>query len=104
MFLIDVAEFNKQLNANVRGFFRTIGGKVVPVKSHSRRYVMATRQALKDLQRLGGKTMKEHSYLINKHGMVSDIVNGSDTGVRPLEVIPHIKQNMENPKALEKVL
>lgn len=83
IFLIDVAEFNKQLNANVRGFFRNIGGKIIPVKSHSRRYVMATRQALKDLQQKG-KSGFEVSYLINpKTGYVGDHTIGTSEGVDP---------------------
>lgn len=85
IFLIDVAEFNKQLNAKVRGFFRNIGGKIIPVKSHSRRYVMATRQALKDLQKRGKKGF-EGAYLIDPNtGYVGNYTVGNSGAVDPYD-------------------
>lgn len=83
-----LADFNTALNKTIKGFTRIINGKAIPVKSHSRKYIMATKQALKDLQLKGAKKGIEGSYLINpKTGYVGDYVKGSSLSVDPFDTM-----------------
>lgn len=90
MFLIDFANFNREIN--IKAYTRIINGKVVPVKG-ARRTVLALKDSLDSLRKATQDDF-EAAYIFNsKSGKTSKIVYGDDSSVRSSDLIADRVQN-----------
>jgi hypothetical protein len=78
-----IAEFNKLIN--VKAFFRTIGGKKVPVKGF-RRKVLAVQAGLRDLNRTSGGVYETGYNFNTKSGKLGKLAHGSSASISPIAI------------------